>query len=466
MIASRRETPSRRAAGRRRLAALVLALAAGCRPGPAAPVRLQPLVLVTIDTLRADHVGAYGYPRDTTPFLDQLAARGVLFEQVVSASSHTAPSHASLMTSRQPFQHGLLKNGQRLPPDNYTLAQMLSAAGYEAAAFTSVSFLAELGQGFQHVDAAWRTGDLTVDAAIAWLDARKATDKPFFLWVHLYDPHQLKGPREKLLADAALLRLADAAQRGRFLAYLAEHGVPPGFYPDEAAMLRRYDLYDAGIRFADRQVGRLYRHVALADPATRWIVTSDHGEGLGSHAYDEHGKYLYDEQVLVPLVVTGVEGPARRVAEMVRLVDVFPTVASWLGHPSPAAPAPQGFPLFGRPAQPDQPDRLSPRFAFSQRRPWQRTRNLRSWMEGDVFSLRTRNLKYIYSSGGKDELFDLAKDPLELDNRIALDPQAAAKLRQLVARYLESSARQAPAPGDDRDEATEHDAELKALGYL
>jgi arylsulfatase A-like enzyme len=453
------------AALRALVALLALPLAVGCRPDERAPAPLRPLVLVTIDTLRADHVGAYGYPRDTTPFLDRLAAGGVRFENAYSASSHTAPSHASIMTSLQPFQHGLLENGLPLPPGNHTLADLLAGAGYDTAAFTSVGFLAELSQGFGRIDSQWRTGDLTVDAAIDWLDrleGREADERPFFLWVHLYDPHNLRGPRTKLEPDAELLRLTAPEARRGFLDYLKARGVPPDFYPSEDVLLERYDVYDAGIRFADRQVARLYERVQASHPDTRWIVTSDHGEGLGNHEYDDHGRYLYDEQIRVPLIVAGVGGPPRRVERMVRLVDLYPTVAAWLGPAAGGAASPhaQGYPLFSKPGAGAD---LSPRLAFSERRPKDRARNRRKWEDGEIYAFRGEDFKYVYHASGKDELYDLARDPLELDNRIGADPERAAALRAALESYLLATA----GPGREHGaDLLRHQEELRALGYL
>lgn len=451
------------------LALLTLAAAGGCRPGEPEPPPLRPLVLVTIDTLRADHVGAYGYPRETTPFLDRLAEQGVVFENAFSASSHTAPSHASMMTSLQPFQHGLLENGHPLPPGHHTLADLLSAAGFRTAAFTSVGFLEELAQGFDHFDAAWRTGDHTTDAALSWLDAREPGAPPFFLWLHLYDPHKLRGPREKLRPDAARLRLESPEARRRFLDFLEERGLPPGYYPSEEVLFERYDLYDAGIRFADRQVARLHGRVQRIAPGARWIVTSDHGEGLGSHDYDEHGRYLYDEQIQVPLIVAGVDGPPRRVRRLVRLVDLYPTVAAWLGRPTPIpgeapGPAPvQGYPLL---SEPGGQGALSPRLTFAERRPKDGAAHRRRWEDGEVHSFRGRDFKYIYHSQGTDELYDLARDPLELDDLTAEAPDRAAALRQALLAYLEGTAVRGGARTRERGTLREHEKELRALGYI
>ncbi len=456
-------------AGIRALAGLVLvALAAGGCRGERFDGRLRdPVILVTIDTLRADHLGAYGYPRPTSPFLDELARRGVVFDRAVSACSHTAPSHASIMTSLQPLQHGLLKNGQALDPSLYTLAEMFRDAGYDTAAFTSVGFLGELAPGFDVMDARWRSGDRTVARALAWLRKRSegagARGRPFFLWVHLYDVHQLPGPRAALRPDEAALESWSDEERERFLTGLTTlRGVDPGFYPDRRTMIDRYTQYDAGVRFDDRQVRRLYERVETANPQAIWIVTSDHGEGLGEHDYDEHGKYIYEEQLHVPLIVVGGPGSPRRIDRLVRLIDIYPTLAGWLGAPAKSGGPPlQGYPLFSpRAVERDLP----PRLAFAERRPKDGARHRLSWEPGDVYSLESLALKYIFHSQGRDELYDLRSDPLELHNLIDEPSKAGKAMRKRLLGYVRALADGALGPA--ADESAKHAAELEALGYL
>jgi arylsulfatase A-like enzyme len=443
-------------------AAGLLLLAAGCRGREPRAFR-GPVVLVTIDTLRADHLGCYGYPRDTTPFLDELAARGILFERAFSASSHTGPSHASLFTSLQPAQHRLLVNGQPLDPRLYTLAAMFRDAGYATAGFASVAFLGEVRHGFDHFDAARRPGDQTVERALAWLDAGPGEGggpaRPFFLWAHLYDPHGARAPRPGLEADLAELEAWPEAERDRFLAYLVARGVPADFYPDRDRLLRRYGFYDSGIRFADRQVRRLHERVTALRPDARWVVTSDHGEGMGNHRYDDHGQFLYDEQLRVPLILAGVGGEPRRIDRLVRLVDVYPTLAGWIGgRPGPGV---QGHPLLDPPgAARDLPARL----AFAERRPKDGTARLRSWEGGVVVALRSADRKYIFHSEGSDEFFDLRRDPLELRNLIEEPSPERDAMRERLRTYLASLAG-GPAAAVDV-EAGEHAEELKSLGYL
>jgi choline-sulfatase len=458
---------------RRRLLALLgagalsLLAAAACRDPAARPWRGS-VVLVTIDTLRADHLGCYGYPRDTSPFLDGLAARSVRFENALSSSSNTAPSHASIMTSLQPFQHRLLKNGQALDPSLYTLAAMFHDAGYETAGFVSVGFLGELSAGFDHFDAKWRSGDQTVDHALAWLAARQIPARspaaPFFLWVHLYDPHQLPGPRDKLQPDLEVLGSWPREEQDRFFSDLiGKRGVPTDFYPSREDLLHRYDVYDSGIRFADRQLRRLYERVGEVSPGARWVVTADHGEGLGNHHYDEHGRFLYDEQLRVPLIVAGLDGPPRRVDRLVRLVDVYPTLAGWIGGRLPEAPAIQGYPLLGPAGEARD---LPPGFAFAQRRPKGHLAHHRGWEEGEIVALRSLDAKYVFHSQGTDEFFDLRRDPLELDNRIEEPSATKEALRQRLRAYLRTLLATAGRIDDRALDTTAHDEELKALGYL
>src|SRR5262245_29954999 len=198
---------------------MALAMAASCAPStseeaarergswPVAVERssdAQPaydrVVLVTIDTLRADHVSCYGYPRATTPFLDALAARGVRFTRTYAAISHTAPSHATMLTGLVPAVHGVVNNGGRLDPEAADLAKAFAGAGFESAAFLNVRFMSGIAASFGHVVVCalgpepthkLQTGADVVDAAISWLEHERRTER-FLLWVHLYDPHKWK----------------------------------------------------------------------------------------------------------------------------------------------------------------------------------------------------------------------------------------------------------------------------------
>ena len=268
-------------------------------------------MLVTLDTLRADHLGVYGYPRPTSPFLDELASRGVVFERAYAPMATTAPSHASIFTSLHPLEHGVMSNGRRLGASFPTLAERLRASGFRTAGFVSThAHWRPLGldRGFETFDArpresreVYRTADRTVDAALAWLSDCGACDR-LMLFVHLFDAHAPLRPPERHLdvfrTAAPDARLAHAT----FLA--ASHRVPTAFYSDDPGrMLFIMDRYDAEVRFVDEQLRRLYDGLAshgLSD-GTLWIVTADHGEGLGNHRWMGHGQ-AYEESLRVPLI--------------------------------------------------------------------------------------------------------------------------------------------------------------------
>ena len=331
--------------------ALALALIPACEPArdataptaaadPAIPPtddgRAANLLLVTIDTLRADRVGSYGHVRATTPHLDALARGGVLFEQAYTVSPTTLPAHASLFTGQPPSVHRVHQNGSVLADEATTLAEHLAGAGYQNGAFVS-SFVVDrrfgLAQGFEHFDdnfvrndaqvapgTEWngqriplafdRIGAATVDRALAWL-ARRRPERPVFLWVHLFDPHQPLVPKEPFASEFA---------RGE---------VDP--------VERLQDAYDAEVRYADEQLGRLIEafeaHAAGTPPLI--AVTSDHGEGLWDHGWLEHGALLYDEAVRIPMVLNrpGHLPAGLRIAPPVSLMDLGPTLLELAGLP-------------------------------------------------------------------------------------------------------------------------------------
>jgi arylsulfatase A-like enzyme len=270
------------------------------------------ILLITLDTTRADRLGSYGYAGAATPNLDRLASEGVRFARALSPVPLTLPAHATLLTGRQPFTHGVRNNGHfTLPEDVPTLASVLSTRGYDTAAFVS-SFVLDrqfgLATGFTHYDATLdearpgaavsleleRRGDRTVAAARAWLaDRARQAQRPYFLWVHLYDPHEPYA--------------APSPYRERFAGR----------------------DYDGEVAFADALVGELLEASGYASGAPPLVVVaSDHGESLGEHGESTHGLFVYDETQRVPLIVTWPRVLSPRVVETpVRLLDVAPTVA-------------------------------------------------------------------------------------------------------------------------------------------
>jgi arylsulfatase A-like enzyme len=444
---------------------LVLAAVPPALPPPRA------IVLVTIDTLRADRVGAYGHPRPTTPFLDRLAREGALFENAFASAAHTSPSHASMFTGLHPSQHGVRSNGQGFgdprPGGFTTLAEGLAAAGYETAAVSAVNFLQPICRGFHSVDPggearSYRAADSTVDRALAWLGRRKPGDR-FFLWLHLYDPHL------PARAPAEIAREFEPATKRAAQAYAddAERRRPglKGAYRSAGALATRHGAYDAEVRFADRELERLFlgmeRGGLLADALL--VVTSDHGEGLGDHGYDGHGPFLYDEVLRVPLLFwNGGRFAGARIRSLARLVDLLPTLAEWTGFSAASGSfTPQGrslMPALRNPAA-QQPAVL----AFAQRRP--AGPKLRDYESGEVFALRDLDFKYIVRTDSHDEMYDLRTDPLEMQN-LAGKGLPVGRLLEQRAREVFAQASREGAGSGARPASPESEEELRALGYV
>ena len=284
----------------------------------ARPARDLNVLLISIDTLRADHLGCYGHPVIRTPNIDRIAAEGTLFEQCTTPAPITLPAHTSLMTGTYPFTHGVRDNARfHVHEDNVTLAEVLRDAGYVTGAQIAAYVLNRefgLDQGFdtyEDVETARRTrlaatdpaaserkAEVVCDGACGWL--REHVGDRFFLFVHFFDPHSAYDPP------------------GRF-----------------AAQYKNRYLGEIG--YVDEQIGRLLGVLDELDLTRRTllILTADHGEGLGEHGEDTHAHYVYDATLSVPLIFrcAGLVPAGRRVGAQVRLVDVAPTVPAMLGLP-------------------------------------------------------------------------------------------------------------------------------------
>jgi arylsulfatase A-like enzyme len=444
----------------------LLACLPGCRrDGPV----YDNLVLVTVDTLRADHLGLYGYPRPTSPYLDELGREGVVFWHAVTASSHTAPSHATILTSLYPEQHRVLVNGQGLDPAIPALAGVLSNHGLETAGFVSVRFLEGLRPGFETFDAevadgeVFRTANATVDRAIEWLEDREP-GRRFALWVHVYDPHQ-HVVTTRMPEPYYRFMLEDSERRGDELLYFLrqEQGYPRDY------LSGAIDRYDAQIAFVDAQIRRLFEAAAeAASPArTLRVVTADHGEGLGHHNLEGHGRNLYQEQVRAPLIVHGDTSRLRHgvVTTPVRHVDVLPTLSELLGVPlSRAGLRIEGVSLVPLLGSPSADVGIEP--AFSQRRPPDERRLRIGWEPGIKLAVQNGAFKYIRNPEPPHEFYDLRRDPNELQNLIHAESTEKDRLRRWLDAKYDSLRRdhRAESLSDEIDPQILED--LKALGYI
>jgi arylsulfatase A-like enzyme len=372
---------------KRAVAALAALLLLGC-PQPGAERRAGPqprataagnrlsVLLVTIDTLRADHLGAYGYERPTSPVIDALAKRGVAFDEAYTYWPKTRGSFVAFMTGRLAAQSGYGKTHPLLLDFNATLASVLQAAGYDTVATVdNPNVAASLGyaKGFRHYRETWeepalasemdRTRAITADG-IAFL--RAATpEKPFLLWLHYVNPHAPYEPPPPF--DTAFLD-AQAARGPVLQAVPGFHGGVPRQWARPGKPLGWYVAqYDGEIAAVDQEVGRVLEALAASAVADRTLVvlTTDHGESLGEHDYFfDHGENLYDPSMRIPLVIAGPGIAAgRRSAELATTLDVVPTLLDALkvSYPPDLAgtsllPAMRGEPL-GRERLPGMNDR-------------------------------------------------------------------------------------------------------------
>ena len=318
--------------------------ASACGPSPAR----RSILLITLDTLRADHLSEYGYPLATSPSLSRLAARGLRYEFALAPAPSTAPSHASMMTGRQPSFHsvGAFNSQFQLNPSAHTLAERLAEHGYATAAVVSNPVLSRglgLDQGFEHYDdqipgqgvvqAKSRTARQAVDLALAWLDQRDS--RPFFLWLHFNDPH---GPYDS--NDKWTCPLPVTEEGSEQLALGNDHSgyraIPLHQVFGQQRRVADYRRrYDCEIGFVDDQLGRLLNVVqATADLSnTLLVVTADHGESLGEDDfYFSHGHAIGLDQVRVPLILAGPGVPRGEVSNrVVSNVSIFHTVLDFAG---------------------------------------------------------------------------------------------------------------------------------------
>ncbi|MCC6699568.1 MAG: sulfatase-like hydrolase/transferase [Candidatus Hydrogenedentes bacterium] len=397
------------------------------------------VLLITVDTCRANRIGCYGYGLARTPAMDAIAAEGVRCTNAITSAPITMPAHASIMTGLYPPAHGVRDNGAyALSDDAVTLAERLKEAGYDTAAFVSALVLNRrynLSQGFDvYDDDLWaedepklfmirdRPAPKTAERVVRWLNAWSAKEQrnPFFIWVHFFDPHQ---PYEAQVKDRHLIPTA----------------------------------YDAEIAQADEGVARLVEALTARGvyDDTLTILTADHGESLGEHGEKTHAIFIYDATVHVPLLFRWPEHlPAAAVYEgPVRCVDLMPTVLAALGTSGGdrTQGADLGPPLRGEvpaPALPQYSESLLSELGFGM---------------APLYGVRMEGHKLIRAP--KPELYDLHSDPQELRNRHADMPERVEKMNAELDRIAEESAKFATATKQNPMDQETLDM-LQALGYL
>ncbi len=333
--------------GMRRLALLTCAMVfLGCGSSPRGNI-----ILVIVDTMRADHLGCYGYFRDTTPCIDSLAAAGVRYTSVTAGEPWTLPSMATIFTGLLPLEHNARRRGDSyfgIDPAATTLAECLNSTGYTTAAFFNVIFMnADFGfhQGFNHFDCAPslgsgsdRNASQTVDAVLEWVDGGSFGNGGLFLAVHFYDPHLTYSPPDSfadLWRDPAYSGGFDASWGQREAVVNVNNGTT-GISPDDLFNLEA--LYDGELSYTDSQIGRLLsglRQRGMTRDAIV-IVVADHGEEFLDHEKLGHSHTLYQELLNVPLIISGAGfGVGEVNDDNVSQADLMPTVLAWAGVPAP-----------------------------------------------------------------------------------------------------------------------------------
>jgi len=393
------------------------------------------VILITIDTLRADHLGCYGYGRAQTPNIDDWANQGVLFRNATTTTPLTLPAHSSIMTGAYPISHGVRDNvGFYLDDKWMTLAETMKNNGFQTGGFISAFVLDRrwgIAQGFQEyfdhfelskykavsLDAVQRRGDETLDHALKWID--KVKDQRFFSWIHFYDPHT---PYD-----------------------------PPDPYRKPWAN-EMYGLYDGEIAYTDHLIGELkaYLKAHNLDSTTAIVLMADHGESLGEHDETGHGFFIYDATTHIPMIVVV---PGRKhldIRDQVRSIDVYPTICSLVQvQPPKTVEGKSLLPLIRGDSLPAPLTAYSesyyPRFHYG-------------WNE--LKSLRTVEYKFI--DAPRKELYRVSQDTDESDNLYQKEARRADPFNNELVQLAKASTHvQGPQPVDD--DARE---KLQALGYI
>jgi arylsulfatase A-like enzyme len=452
------------------------------------------IILVTLDTLRADHLSFYGYPVETSPFLRSLAKQGVLFRNAYTSATWTLPAHGSLFTGQMPSVNGLGFKNFFLSDDANTLAEILKQQGYTTAGFIGGPFLVSafrINQGFdyynEHLDEHSKLKRFSVFRIFAKLLGRQLWETngqrsaadinselfpyldwvrdrgPFFIFINYFDAHDPYDPPQRyreLLYPGKI-----TWEKGNLRSLFIDKKTGIALFPDGKPLKEkdfqqlRY-LYDAEIRYLDDQISRLWNKLQRRGFLENTIVlfVADHGETLGEHGFLDHGHLLYQEQVRIPFFVVGPGSwsGGKKIEEPVRIVDVFPTLLEQLRIPRPENVQGRSLlPLLGRKGGPEMSV-----FAELDADPHPRYLAFRK----DQKMILKNNNKFIETSTGENSLTNIVSDPEEMKNLIEKNPELAAILQAELGEYFSHLLPAHPVTGHEMDEESKE--KLKALGYI
>ena len=394
---------------------------------------IRNVILISIDTCRADYLSCYGYERPTTPNIDAVAAQGILFENVVTPVPITLPAHSSMLTGTIPPYHGVHRNiGYQLAESDLTLAEILGQNGFTTGAVISAFVLDSLfgiDQGFTTYNdkfeeahlaagASERKGGEATGFALEWLEEHKA--EKFFFFLHYFDPH--------------------------------DEYVPPEPFASQFAG----DPYAGEIAYTDYCIGQVMNKLKKLDlyDSTLIIITGDHGEMLGEHGEKTHSFFIYQSAIRVPLIfkLPG-SGESRRISDLVGIIDIVPTICGMLGIEVPGAVQGQDLSAYLGDKQPSSVDRYM--YCESQ--------EPTDYDANPLLGVLSSRFKYIQTI--RPELYDFIEDSAEADNLVEKQPQRARVMKDILAQILEQSVRKG-----FTDSKLELDAEalsrLGSLGYV
>ena len=450
------------------LLGLVALAVPGCRSEQVEPLRRPNIILISLDTLRPDHLQIYDYHRETAPALAMLATQSVVFDNAFSQAPKTGPAHMSLFTGLYPSAHGVQNldetDNRALSTEIPLMAETLQAAGYQTAGFTGGGHMGPT-LGFDRGFDTFMTGGMQFRRAADWVRGLSTEDQPFFLLVHTYSIHDPYLPEKRFQVfgspDYSGEIIGDEEEMEALVgeAWEDQH---QEFWErvdadSEEDLTRLRDLYDGGILATDFQLnqllGILQEHGVLEDALV--VVLSDHGE-----EFKDHGGYLheslYQENLRIPLLMrfpgelgTGLAGA--RVQSTVRLIDVLPTLMDYLAIDGEGRFQGESFlPLL------EEPHRAVPQELLSEYpRRGHRAIQLGAW-------------KLIINPDGQEELYDLGADPSESNNLIDRHPEEAERLRRRLAQLVAESEgiQHLVMTGEARDLDPEVKRQLEALGYI
>ena len=456
----------------------------------------QGVILIMVDTLRSDHLDAYGYSRSTAPNLSSLAEGGARFTDGVAQATWTKVSSASILTSLYPTSHGVAEFADRMPASAVTMAEVFREAGYATLAFSSVLFTGKftnLHQGFEELheaasvgsDIAAKTARVYTDRLLPWLEDHR--DVPFFVFFHLFDPHDPYEPAPpyntlwfdpavKAEHEAHLGKARESIQDPLMKAFgmpsraeLLAAGIDPDVYTE-----RQIAWYDGSIRGFDVELGRLMERLAELglDEKTLVVFVSDHGEEFLEHGRSFHGQSVYSELTQVPLVMSwpGTIPAGRLVEEAVQTIDIMPTILDLSQIPLPAGVQGQSLVPY---LFPERGERTRARPAISERAATHPNVGNPPPFDEESFALVADGWKLIHNTKGRGdrpefELYDREKDRLDQDNLAEENPEVVQRLSQ----QLDAWRRQATSVRLESDEqategmSSEELERLRSLGYI